>query len=173
VRRRICVVGAALSAVPLAFGVSLATAATSKPKIKPTKVTCTTNIGVMIASGDTGVVPPAQQGTEYGQATCGKLLGSGVQVDRFTVPDSGDIVATFKLFFPTGTVHGTYDLTPQEGTFTGTNFTEVDSIGTLMVLGGSGTFKGVKGTGTMTCKTLDGIHTSCSEHLKLKLTPLV
>ena len=161
-RRRICLVGAALSVSSLAFGAVTATAAT---KTALTHVTCTTNVGIMIAPGDTGVTPPAQQGTEYGSASCGRPLGHGVQANKFTIADSGDTVANYKLYFPTGTINGTYDLTPQESQF---NFLEVDYLGTLKVTGGTGPFQGAKGTGTMTCQSLDGIHTTCKDKLKLK-----
>jgi len=35
----------------------------------------------------------------------------------------------------------------------------------------TGTLSGITGTGTMTCKTLDGIHTTCTDRLKLKVPP--
>lgn len=162
--RRICVVGAALSAGSLVFGAMEATAAST---IAPTKVACITKVAIMIDPAATVVVPPVQQGTEYGAAKCGKLLGSGVQRDSFMVPDSGDLVANYTLYFPTGTLHGRYDLVPQEGSFTGTNFSEVDYLGTLKVLGGTGAFQGIKGTGKMKCTTPDGIHTSCTDRFKL------
>jgi hypothetical protein len=167
VRRRICMMGAVISAVPLTLGVAPAMAASSsakKQKPKPLETNCTTNVGIMIASGDTGLTPPIANGHEYGTATCGKVLGHGVQTDTFTTPDSGDTLATFTLYFPGGTVHGTYDLTPQEG---GLNFLETDYLGTLKVKGGSGLYHGVKGTGTSTCQSLDGIHTTCHDKLKL------
>jgi hypothetical protein len=75
-------------------------------------------------------------------------------------------VAGFKLWLPTGTVHGTFDLTPQEGAFSPTGFSETDYLGTLTVTGGTGLFQGAKGTGTSTCKTLDEIHTSCTDKFK-------
>jgi len=158
---------------PLAFGVAAAVAASNKPKTKtkPVTVACTTSVAVMIAPGDTGVTPPAAQGSEYGSASCGKPLGKGVQADTFTVPDSGDTLASYTMYFKTGTIYGTYDLTPQEGSFTDTNFTEVDSLGTLTVTGGTGVDTGAKGTGTMTCTTLDGIHTSCTDKLVLTKLP--
>jgi hypothetical protein len=171
VRRRICLLGAALSASPLAFGVVAPAVANSKtthkttPAAKAGHVTCTTNVAVTIAAGDTGVTPPAQQGTEYGTASCGKLFGPGVQTDKFTVADTGDTVADYTLYFRTGSIHGTYDLTPQEGAF---NFLAVDYLGTLKVAGGTGAFQGMKGTGDMTCTSLDGIHTTCKDKLKLK-----
>jgi hypothetical protein len=62
----------------------------------------------------------------YDVVSAGKLLGPGVQADKFMVADTGDTVATYTLFFRTGTIHGTYDLTPQEAAF---NFLEVDYLG--------------------------------------------
>jgi hypothetical protein len=96
---------------------------------------------------------------------CGKPLGAGVQADRFTVPASGDTVAKFTLYFATGSLHGTYDLTPQEGAL---NFMSVAYQGTVKVDGGTGAFQGITGTGALRCKTPDGIHTNCTDRLKLK-----
>jgi hypothetical protein len=155
-------VGVALTASSLAFGAVTATAA-KKPA--PIHVSCTTTVGVMIADNQSGVTPPVQQGAEYGSAACGRPLGQGVQADKFNVADSGDTVANYRLYFPIGTIHGTYDLTPQESQF---NFLEVDYLGTLKVTGGTGAFTGAKGAGTMTCRSLDGIHTTCKDKLKLK-----
>lgn len=168
-RRRICLLGAAVAVT--AIGVPAATSSAA-PKRKPrhpalitTKAACKTQVGVMVASGDSGVTPPVQAGREYGSATCGKPLGGGVQRDDFNVDDGGDTQAAFTWFFATGTVQGTYTLTPQEGTF---NFLNVDYLGTLTVVGGTGTLKGITGEGAMTCATADGIHTTCTTRLKLK-----
>ena len=169
-KRRICLVGAALSVCPLVFGAGSALAAgktKSKTKVaKPTihHVVCKTATGIMIAAGDNTVLPPASQGVEYGAASCGTLLGGGVQKDSFTVPTSGDTIASFGMYFRTGTLHGTYDLTPQPGQL---NFLETDWTGAMTVLSGTGADKGITGTGTMTCKTLDEIHTTCTDRLKL------
>jgi hypothetical protein len=174
VKRRICLVGAALSVALLAFGVTSAAAKTSKPTkptTKGTPVTCTTNVGVMIAPGDTGVTPPVDQGAEYGPVSCQKV-GTGVQADVFTVPDSGDTLASYTWYFKTGTLHGKFDLTPQQGNFNG-DFLEVDYLGTLTVTGGTGAWAGTKGTGTMTCTTLDGIHTSCRDKLRLQFPTVI
>lgn len=173
-RRRIWVVGAALGVCLLALVAGPAIAASShkakSKKSKPTveKVVCSTATSIAIANGDTGVSPPAAQGVEYGSAGCGAPMGGGVQKDSFTVPTSGDTLAKFAMYFGKGTVHGTYDLTPQQTTL---NFLETDWTGTLKVLGGTGAYKGVTGIGTMTCKTLDGIHTSCTDKLKLSVPP--
>lgn len=166
-RRRICVVGAALSASSLAFGAVAAVAASTSPL---TKVVCKTSVGIVAAPGQTEVTPVVQQGAEYGTAKCGKTFGSGVQADTFKVPASGDNLAQYQLYFPTGTIHGKYHLIPQQGTFGTSNFSETDYVGVLTVTGGTGTFQGAAGTGTMKCKSLDGIHTSCTN--KLKLTKL-
>jgi hypothetical protein len=119
----------------------------------------------MIDSGSTDVTPPVSAGHEYGSATCGKLLGRGIQSDTFSTTDSGDTAATFTIYFRNGTIRGKYDLTPQEASF---NFTTVDYDGAMTVTGGTGQFFGAKGTGTMTCESPDGIHTSCSDKLTLK-----
>ncbi len=169
-KRRICLLGAVAVS---AMGMPAATS-TAAPKRKPrhralvtTKTQCKTQVGVMVASGESGVTPPVQSGREFGGATCGKPLGDGVQRDDFNVDDGGDTQATFTWFYRTGTLHGTYTLTPQEGSL---NFLSVDYVGTLTVTGGTGTLKGVTGDGTMTCASADGIHTSCTTKLKLKRT---
>lgn len=162
-RRRFCLVGAALSIGSLAFGAVTATAATSSPV---TKVKCVTNLGITVAAGDSSVTPPVSKGAEYGTAVCGKVLGRGVQADTFNVPLTGNVLSSYTMYFPTGTIHGKYVLTPQEGSFT--NFEESDYLGTWTIVGGTGAYKGAKGTGTSTCTTLDGIHTTCTDHLKLK-----
>jgi hypothetical protein len=165
--RRICVAGAAVLC-PLAFLAGPAGAAKSKTKSTANqgpKIVCSTRTSIMVPSGDTGVLPPAQQGSEYGTASCAKPLGGGVQKDVFTVPASGDTVAKYTMYFSTGTLFGTYDLTP---TGEPTSFLETDWTGTMKVTGGTGAFKGAKGVGTMSCKTMDGIHSTCTDKLHVK-----
>ena len=169
-KRRICLAGAALSLCPLAFLVGSAGAATkTKTKTKSgggTKIVCSTKTSIMVPSGQDNVLPPAQQGSEYGTANCAQPLGSGVQKDAFTVPASGDTMAKYSLYFHSGTLSGTYDLTPNGGT--SQNFLATDWTGTMKITGGTGTFKGATGTGTMVCKTMDGIHSTCTDKLRLK-----
>jgi hypothetical protein len=136
----------------------------SKAAKKATRVTCSTSTSIAVANGASQVSPPVASGDEFGSASCG-ALGSGVQWDSFTVPTSGDTVAKYVLYLKAGTIRGTYDLTPQSGQL---NFLSTDWDGTLKVLGGTGAYKGVTGTGTMKCGTGDGIHTSCRDRLKLK-----
>jgi hypothetical protein len=167
VKRRICVAGAVLGMCPLAFMVGSAAAAKTKTKSSAgggTRIVCSTKTSIMIPGGQSNVLPPAQQGTEFGTANCAKF-GSGVQRDSFTVPTSGDTVAKYALYFHTGTLYGTYDLTPGGDS---QNFLETDWTGTMKVLGGTGAYKGLKGTGTMVCKTLDGIHSTCTDKLHIK-----
>ncbi|HEX4110498.1 MAG TPA: hypothetical protein VHX88_20385 [Solirubrobacteraceae bacterium] len=162
--------GAALSVGPLALGLTTAaaakTAATAKSQTKPTKITCQTHTSIAIAQGATGVTPPAAAGDEFGTMQCGKKLGTGVQADTFTVPTGGDTVAKYRMFFATGVLHGTYDLTPQT---TALNFLQTSWTGKLVIIGGTGAYKGATGSGTMTCQTSDSIHTVCTDKLKLKL----
>jgi hypothetical protein len=169
VKRRNCLVGAALSACLLASVAGTATAASSKSSSSKssggTKVSCATNTSIAIANGDTQVLPPVAQGDEYGTASCNKVFGGGVQTDSFNVPASGDTVAKYVLYFGAGSLKGTYDLTPQSSNL---NFLATTWMGTLKVLGGTGAYKGVTGTGTMTCSSQDGIHTTCTDKLKLK-----
>jgi hypothetical protein len=127
---------------------------------------CSTKTSIMIPSGSSSVSPPAQQGTEFGTGSCGQPLGNGVQHDSFTVPASGDTLAKYTLYFKTGTLSGRYDLTPTGGT--SQNFLETDWTGTMKVTGGTGAFKGATGTGTMVCKTMDGVHSTCTDKLRVK-----
>jgi len=165
VKRHIRLAAVALCVAPLATGGVAAAAAkqSKKVKVKPTTVYCRTNVSVQVPAGATDIVPPPTQGAEYGPAACGRL-GNGVQADTFTVPASGDTLAKFTWYLSTGTVTGTYDLTPQEGTL---NFLSVTYTGVLKVTGGTGPFVGLKGTGTMTCSTPDSVHTSCTDKLAL------
>lgn len=169
-RRRTYLVGTALTAGSLAAGVAIAPAASTKPKPKPVAVVCATSVTTQIPPGDTQVVPPVTQGTDYGSVKCGgKLFGRGVQVDRFTVPDSGDTVGSYAQYFGTGSIHGKFDLTPDEApTTTATTFQATTYTGTVTVGGGTGAYVGAKGTGTAKCQSPDGVHTSCTVRLKLK-----
>lgn len=169
--RRNCLLGAAVSGCLLASvaGTALAAPGKSKTKTKTTttNVACSTKTTIMVANGASDVLPPVSQGFEYGDAHCNKGLGSGVQKDSFTVPASGDTMAKVWLYFPTGTLHGTYDLTPQSSSL---NFLNTSWTGTLKVLGGTGAYKGVTGTGTLVCNSADQVHTNCTDKLKLKVT---
>ena len=167
-KRRIGLLGAAVAVCALGAAPATGQAASKRkprhPAVITSKAECKTQVGVMVAAGDSSVTPPVQAGQEYGGASCGKL-GAGVQHDVFAVTDGGDTQSTFTWYFHTGTLRGTYTLTPQEGSL---NFLNVDYLGTLRVSGGTGALKGLTGTGTMMCTSADGIHTSCTTKLTLK-----
>ena len=166
-KRRICIVGLALACLP-ALVAATATAANSKSKssVSKAKVTCSSSTSVAIPAGENSVSPPAQSGTEYGTISCNKLVGGGVQRDTFNVPTSGNTNAKVWMYFKGGSLHGSYTLVPSSSS---ANFLEEDWTGTAKVTGGSGAFKGVTGTGTMKCKTLDGVHTTCTDKFKLQV----
>jgi hypothetical protein len=169
--RRISLVATAITVALLTVGVA-AGAAKTHPKAKPVteKVTCTLALTTEVPAGDTVITPGDPSGTQFGFVGCGKLLGKGVQTDPFSQTASGDIVGPYKQYFGTGSLHGQYDLTvtgqsaPTTTTFTATSYT-----GSVSVAGGTGAWAHVTGKGTLACSSADAIHTSCTEHLKLKL----
>lgn len=164
-RRRICIVGTVISAVPLVVGVAIAPAAKTKAVAKPkrTAVTCSSSVTTQIPDGATAVIPPVSQGTQYGTVRCGKL-GPGLEADAFTVPDSGNVQGQFAQYFAAGSVHGKFDLTPQEGPpLTTTTFQGATYTGTFTVSGGTGIYARITGKGTLTCSSPDTLHLSCTE----------
>jgi hypothetical protein len=165
--RRICLVCAALVG-SLVLGVTVAAAAKPKPKVKTTKVSCKASLTVAIPAGDTDLALPADSGDMLGPVSCGKA-GRGLGDYSFALQDTGDLTGSFKTYFADGTVHGTFDLTPADsapsspGTFSQQSYT-----GTGKLTGGTGADKGLSGTMTLSCSTLDSVHFSCKEQLKLK-----
>jgi hypothetical protein len=173
VKRRICIVGTALAAVPLAVGLSgTAAGAKTAPTPNAVVVTCHLSLGTVPPAGQPSVDQPPAKGTQYGPVRC-KTFGSGVMQDSFKVPDSGDTVGKYWQYFGNGTVHGTFDLTPTEasGALSSTSFSNEAWAGKVTVTGGTGAFAGAKGKkGTMKCTSADTVHLSCTE--KIKLTSL-
>jgi hypothetical protein len=87
--------------------------------------------------------------------------GRGLHYDTFSnavsPPNKVSGRGNFKEYFNRGTVHGTYS---DSGTFAGTTGT---ASGPVKVLGGTGAFRHVKGSGKLTCTTQDaGLHTNCT-----------
>ncbi len=169
-RRRICVLGIALGVGPLAFlggaaGAIAKSSVSSKSRAKGTPVSCKAATSIAVAAGSSQVLAPVTSGDEYGMVRCGGMLGAGVQHDSFNVPVSGDTLAGYTLYFSAGTLHGTYDLTPQQ---TGLDFYATSWVGTMKVTGGTGAYRGFKGTGKMVCQSNDGIHTTCTDRLSLR-----
>jgi hypothetical protein len=169
--RRISLVATAMTVALLTIGVAAGAAKThAKPKKVTAKVTCALALTAEVPAGDTVVTPGDPSGSQFGFVGCGKLLGQGVQSDPYSQTASGDTVGSYKQYFGTGSIHGLYDLSVTEQSApTTTTFTATSYAGTMSVTGGSGTWAGVRGKGTLTCSTPDAIHTSCTEHLKLKL----
>jgi hypothetical protein len=156
---------------PFAVAVGLVPSAGAKGgKPKGHASPCTVFVTTEVPSNETVVLPSAAQGQQWGSIACGgKTLGSGAQKQDFASPDTGDTSGTFTSYFRTGTVHGTFKLTQQEGSITTSNdFASANYVGTLKITGGSGTFKDAKGTGTLTCTTPDGIHFTYKEKIALK-----
>jgi len=108
-------------------------AVAAKSNKKSVHTTCRTNTSVLPPAGQTDISPPADNGTEYGAARCGKF-GKGAQGDAFTLADSGFTFARFVWYLGTGTIHGKYELIPSPGA----TFTAEDFTGVLKVTGGTG-----------------------------------
>jgi hypothetical protein len=173
--RRICLVAVAIAAsfLTAAIAVAPAGAKTKKNKAKVTfvKSSCKLSEALTPPPGSDQVVPPVSQGQAYGSVTCGGL-GAGVQSESMTLQNSGDITGKWWHYLRTGAVYGTYDLTPGSSLPTDPqNFAAGSYTGTVVVTGGTGTFKGITGTGTSACSTEDSVHYSCTERLKLKPVP--
>jgi hypothetical protein len=177
--KRICLLGAAIAAV-LIVGVASALAATSHstkggkkgktPTTVTTKVSCASSLTLQVAPGDTDVTPAAQQGAEMGTSTCSQV-GKGVEVQSFTTEDSGDLAGKWQAWFSTGSVYGTFTLTPDDNgppTST-TSFAAASYTGAFIIKGGSSVFAKATGTGTLTCSTADSVHFSCKQKGKLIL----
>ncbi len=176
-RRRICLVGAALASSSLFAVVVMDSAAGAKPvKAKPAKPmiitsNCASMITTAIPAGETALTPPVLQGTDYGTVSCsGARFSNGVQSDSWTIPDSGDTVGNFRQYFNRGMLRGSFDLTPQPSdSLTQDNAAETDYTGTFTVTGGSGAFLGASGTGVAGCVSSDDVHTTCLIKLHLKV----
>lgn len=171
-RRRMAIAVTALSALCLLVALAGMASAAAKSKSKSKSKTpgvmtvrtrCTTNTTIAVANGDLSVLPPVTDGTAWGFANCPKV-GSGIERDKFTVPDSGNTEAKFQMYFPSGTASGTYELVPNSDQL---NFLAASWTGTMKVLHGTGALKGITGTGTMTCSSPDQVHILCHDSLKL------
>ncbi len=171
-RRRICLVGTAIAAVPFAVGIGVASAASSSAA-QTVVVKCHVSLSTVPPPGSNSVDQPPSQGAQYGPVQClTGSLGSGVEKDSFKVPDSGDTVGSYAQYFATGSIHGKFNLSPTEGTgnLSSTSFESESWVGTVTVTGGTGAWAGASGKeGTLKCTSGDTVHLTC--HEKLKLTP--
>jgi hypothetical protein len=109
---------------------------------------------------------PATSAEEFGTLSCAAPLGKGVQHNRASVTRNADSTngtfsGTIKLYLNTGTLRGTY-----KSQYTVQNAT-VSYDGTIKISSGTGVFKGLKGTGTLTGSSDNAIKSSFTEKLSL------
>jgi hypothetical protein len=154
-----------LTAATLVLAVALVAAGPSAAakKGKPKKFTCT------LALTDVSA-PTSATFEDFGAAHCSKVFGTGIQHDTgattLTSTTTASSTGTFKDFFDTGTIHGTFTI---RGTLTGA--TAVTYIGTGTITGGTGAFKHVRGTATFTGSSSDaGAHSAYTAKVKLTHT---
>ncbi len=170
-RRRICIFGAAFAVGPLAVAAVVAPAANAQGhKKKPMFVSCALTATTQVPWGSTQVLPASSPGSQWGSTQCDKRIGGGFQRNTFTISTTtGNMAGTWASYFRVGVLHGTFLLTPGEGTL-GTNpssFGGGTFTGTEKITGGLGAYKGAKGKGTLTCASPDGLHFKCHEQLDL------
>jgi hypothetical protein len=178
VKRRICLIGAALAAVPFAIGLGVPAAFAKKasPNSKGTApaaavLKCHITLSTVPPPGSASVAQPPSGGLMYGQVHCPtKSFGGGIESVSFKVPDSGDTLGSYSQYFGDGSVHGKFDLTPEEGNgnLSSSSFASSSWVGTVTLTGGTGTFAKANGKkGTLKCKSGDTVHLRCTEKLPL------
>lgn len=176
--KRICLLGAAGAAV-LILGVASALAATphaskggkksKTPSTITAKVSCASSLTLQVAPGAADVTPAASDGTQMGTISCN--TGKGVAWESFTTADSGDMTGKWQSWFNTGSVYGTFTLSPSDDNppTTTSTFTQASYTGTFIIKSGSGAYAKATGTGTMKCSTKDAVHFSCKQNGKVTL----
>jgi hypothetical protein len=149
-RRKYVLAGAIATAGVLAVGVPVAAASTAATSSKATTITCTYK--------DYNQTPTQLSGFTFAYINCPQPFGPGVESSTYTATvntQTGTLTeeGTYKHWYDTGTVHGTYSLRgPDTSTATLT--------GTFTDMGGTGAFKETKGPGTLTCSTTNAGATS-------------
>jgi hypothetical protein len=177
--KRICLLGTAIAAV-LILGVATAMAAGSHaskggkksktPSTITTKVSCSSSLTLQVAPGNTDVAAASEQGSWAGPSTCSPI-GRGVVWQSYTTADSGDLSGNWQAWFNTGSVFGTFTLTPDDNgpPPTSTSFSQASYTGTFVVKSGSGAFAKATGTGTLKCSSQDSVHFACKQNGKVIL----
>jgi hypothetical protein len=138
---------------------------------KTRKITCKLDLFATIPQ-------PAPTAANFGTSSCGKPFGFGVQKDSSTVTRSslttGLFEGPFKMFFDTGTIKGTFKiafvttLAPPVPPATLPTIAGVVYTGTVAVTGGTGAWRRIRGTGTVTGTSPDAKRTSLTETLTLR-----
>jgi hypothetical protein len=177
VKRRISLAALAVAGVSLALSIGIASAVgkTGRKHGAPTgsvTLNCSMNPTTMPPQGSTGVVAPASSGYQYGGLKCPQAgFYGGNFSDAFQIPDSGDTVGTYTEYLNTGTIRGSFDITPQEGTFGGGSFQAQTWTGTISVTSGTGAYKGITSPkmGTLDCTSPDSVHLVCTETITVSL----
>jgi hypothetical protein len=159
----------AVMTASLAVGVAMAGAAAAP---KAMKLTCHISMATIPPPGSNTVNQPPSQGLQYGPLRCGTSgCGHGIVSNSFTVPDSGDTVGKYTQYFNAGSITGSFDITPQESVGISLNsFSSQTWLGTIKIKSGTGVFsliKEKKGTGVLKCTSVDSVHLSCVEKIKL------
>jgi hypothetical protein len=180
--KRICLLGAAIAAV-LIVAVASAQAATphaakggkksKTPTTVTTKVSCASSLLLQVAPGDTDVTPASETGAWWGTSSCTpSAVGKGVQALSYSTADSGDLTGKWQAWFNSGSVFGTFTLTPDDNgppTST-TTFGAVSYTGTFILKDGTGAYAKATGAGTLKCATADSIRFTCKQSGKV-ITP--
>lgn len=136
----------------------------ARPKPKATKKTVSCRAKLYATR------PPVSSALEFALLSCASPLGKGVQHNTATVSANGErtqgtFSGSVRLFFNEGALRGTY-----KTKFTVANAT-VTFDGTMKITSGTGDFKGVKGTGTITGTSKDGLTSTLREKLALTFPP--
>jgi hypothetical protein len=137
------------------------TKAPAKATATARKVTCKVTLVATTSSTDAA--------ENFGTLSCSAPLRKGVQHDTAKITGTGSTAGSYSgavtFFFGTGTLRGTY-----KTSFTVANRT-VTYDGTLKISSGTGDFKGVTGTGTITGTSSDAVHSRLTDKLALKIPP--
>jgi hypothetical protein len=177
--RRISLAALAITASSLAVAIAVAPAGAKTHKAKPTtpkpvkvNLRCTVNESIAVPAGSNAVVPPVSSGILFGGSSCGAPVGAGLASATQTLADTGDLSGKWWHYGKTGSIAGTYDWTQSQSQPSNpVSFFAEAYTGTLTVTKGTGAFQGATGTGTSACTTLDSVHYTCIEKIKLTLPP--
>jgi hypothetical protein len=145
------------------------TAKTTTTKKATPKPTATTTKNITCRESLVATKAAADNSENFGTVTCSTPFGKGVRHDTATlaapVKTAGAFSGGLKLFFNTGTLRGTYHL----------NFTILNKVvtydGTVKISSGTGAFARVTGSGTTAGTSDDGVHSTITEKLTLKIPP--
>jgi hypothetical protein len=159
--------GAAL-AIIAASAMTLALPAASEAKTR--KVVCKLDLFATIPQ-------PAPTAANFGSTNCGKPFGFGVQKDSSTVTRTsaltGIFEGPFKMFFDTGTIKGRFKIAFVTSVgivppATTPSITHVAYTGSVTVTGGTGAWRRIRGSGTVTGESPDAKRTALTETLTLR-----